>query len=140
MAKFARDYATLYQQEYPYPPVRLFTTHVDTFQINYYVPSEVEVEAAVRRLCPHKSGGHTHLRVEHFKALLREAYPVEGVTPPPTWKVDADHGHSSIYVEHRGYSAGIGVDHPGIDPQVKHRHPGDWTSVDAMEGCEFHHQ
>ena len=82
MAKFARDYATLYQQEYPYPPVRLFTTHVDTFQINYYVPSEVEVEAAVRRLCPHKSGGRTHLRVEHFKALLREAYPVEGVTPP----------------------------------------------------------
>ena len=67
MAKVTKDYATLYQQEDPYPPVRLLSTHVDPFQINDNVPSEVEVESAVQCLRPHKAGNHTHLRAEHFK-------------------------------------------------------------------------
>ena len=61
---------------------------------------------------------------------------------PPTqnWKVDAARGHSTIYVEHQGYSTVIGVDHPGLDPKGKHRHPGDWPSGDAMEVLGSHHQ
>ena len=60
--------------------------------------------------------------------------------PPPTWKVGAACGHSPIYVDPWGDSAGIGVDHPGLDPQGKHRHPGDQTYGDAMEGRGGHHR
>ena len=35
------------------------------------------MEAAVLRLRPLKSVRHTHLRAEHFKQWLREAYPTE---------------------------------------------------------------
>ena len=52
----------------------------------------------------------------------------------------ADHGHSPIYVEHRVDSVGIGVDHPGLDTQRKHRNLGDKSSIDAMAGHGGHHQ
>ena len=35
------------------------------------------MEAALLRLRPHRAGGHTHLRAEHFKYWRREAYPGE---------------------------------------------------------------
>ena len=40
------------------------------------------MEAAVRRLRPHRAGGHTHLRAEHFKQWRREAYPGEQLKNP----------------------------------------------------------
>ena len=63
-------------------------------------------------------------------------------TPPPsqTWKVDAASVNGPIYVEHHGNSSGIGVDHPGVDPEVKYIHLGNWPSGDAMEGSRGHHQ
>ena len=48
-------------------------THTILSKINDEVPTEVEVEASVRRLRLNKAGGHTHLRSEHFKKWLREA-------------------------------------------------------------------
>ena len=66
MAKVTKDYVTLYQKEDPDPPGRPLATHVEPFQINDEVPSEAEVDAEVRLLHPHKEGGHTHLRAEHF--------------------------------------------------------------------------
>ena len=41
------------------------------------------MEAAVCRLPPLKSGGHTHLRAKHFKQWLREACPGENSKTPP---------------------------------------------------------
>ena len=75
MVKVAKDYGTLYQREYPYHPGRLLTTQIDLFHINNDVPSEAEVEAEVRQLHPHKSGGHTQIHTENLKTWLREAYP-----------------------------------------------------------------
>ena len=141
MAKFSKDYTTFYQREDHYPPSWLLSTHVDYFQINNDVPSEAEAEAEVLRLLPLKAGGHTHLRADHFKTWLREAYTGEVATPPSrTWKVDAACGNSPIYVDHQEYSTGIGVDHPGLNLQGKHRHPGDWDFGDYMEGCGGHRQ
>ena len=58
-------------------------THMNLVQVNDTTPSEVEVDAAVHCLNPFKAGVHTHLRAEHFKQWMREAYPGEGskVTP-----------------------------------------------------------
>ena len=52
-------------------------THVDPAKLNNDITSEVEVKAAVRCLLPHRAGGHTHIRAEHFKQWQREAYPGE---------------------------------------------------------------
>ena len=41
------------------------------------------MEAAVRRLRPHRAGRHTHLQVDHFKQWQREAYPGEQSKTPP---------------------------------------------------------
>ena len=54
-------------------------------QVNDVTPSEAEVEAVVRRLCPLKASGHTHLCTEQFKQWLQEAYPGENSKNPP-WK------------------------------------------------------
>ena len=35
------------------------------------------MKAEVQRFLPHKLGGHTHLRAEHFKMWLCKAYPGE---------------------------------------------------------------
>ena len=60
--------------------------------------------------------------------------------PPQTWKVDAACGHRPVYVDHQGYATVIGVDHPGIDLQGKHRHLGDRPPGDALEGRGGHHR
>ena len=54
MDKATKDYATLYQQEDPEPPVQLLATHFDPFKINDEVPLVVEVEVvvAIQRLRP----------------------------------------------------------------------------------------
>ena len=88
MAKFTKDYGTLYFQEDPDPPGQMLVTQVDFFQIKYEVPSEAEVEAEVRRLRPHKAGVHTHLHADHFKTWLRETYLLEGsknLSKPGRW-------------------------------------------------------
>ena len=140
MAKVTKDYDTLYQREDPDPPGRMLATHVDPFYINDDVPSETEVKAAVRCPHPHKAGGHTHLRMEHFNTWILEAYLGEGEKPlPQTFKVDVDRGYSPIYVDHLVYYVGIGLDHTGIYPKEKNMHPGDRPYGDAMEGHGGHH-
>ena len=59
-------------------------------------------------------------------------------TPPPpkTWNFDAACGNSPVYVEHWGYSTEIGVYHPGLDPQGKHRHPWDYPPGDLWKFVE----
>ena len=51
--------------------------------VNYKLPLEAEVEAAVHHLLPHLAGGHTQLRTELFKKLRMEAYPMEQLKTPP---------------------------------------------------------
>ena len=41
------------------------------------------MEASFHRLFPLKACRHTHLRAEHFKQWLREAYPGENSNTPP---------------------------------------------------------
>ena len=65
MEKFSGYFQNLYQREYPHPPGLPLTKHVRPAKVNDEIPSEVE--AAVRRLRPHRAGGNTHLRKEHFK-------------------------------------------------------------------------
>ena len=128
MDNVTKDYSTIYQREKNYPSGQPLTTHVDPFHINDDVPSDMEVKSAVQIHCSHKAVNHTYLCEEHFRTWLCKAYPGEGVNPPPpfqTWKVDSALGHIPIYFEHWGDSVGIRVDHNGINPQEKHRHPGD---------------
>ena len=61
MAKITKDYVTLYQQYDPDPPGQPLATHVDPFHISNEIPTEAEVEAAIRCLNPNKEGGHTYL-------------------------------------------------------------------------------
>ena len=42
----------------------------------------MEAEASARRVCPHNSVRHTHLRVVNFNTWLCDAYPGEGVESP----------------------------------------------------------
>ena len=141
MDKATKDYATLYQQEDPEPPVQLLATHFDPFKINDEVPLVVEVEVvvAIQRLRPHKSGGHTHIHAEHFKTWLCKAYLGEEEKLLKIWKMYVSHGHSPVYLEHHGDDMVIGVYHNGLDPQGKHRHPGDRPPGDALEGCGVHY-
>ena len=57
MWKFRGDFQNLYQMEGPHPPGLLLATHVGSYKVNEEVPSEAELEAAVRRLRPHSAGG-----------------------------------------------------------------------------------
>ena len=82
MEKFRGDFQTLYQSEEPHPPGIPLATHMDPVQLNDETPSEAEVEAAVRRVCPLKAGKHTHLCSENFKQWLREAYPGDNSKTP----------------------------------------------------------
>ena len=50
-------------------------THMDPAKVNEEVPLEAELESEVRCLHPHRAGGHTHLRREHFEQWQREAHP-----------------------------------------------------------------
>ena len=71
MEKVRGYFQALYQIEELHPPVIPLSTHVDSVQVNDATPLEAEVEAEVCHLRPLKAGGHTHLRVEHFKQWLQ---------------------------------------------------------------------
>ena len=75
MDKVKGDLQTLYQKEDPHPPGLTLATHVDPAKVNKNISLEAEVEAALRRLLPHRMVGHTHLRTEHLKHWQQEAYP-----------------------------------------------------------------
>ena len=83
MEKVGGYFQTLYQREEPQTPGLTLATHMDPAKVNEEIPSEVDVEAVVRNLLPHRVGGHTHLRTEHFKQWRREAYPRENLKTPP---------------------------------------------------------
>ena len=76
MEKVRGRFQYLFQREKPHPPGLSLAIHVEPENMNYEVPSEAEVEAAVRRLLPHRTGGHTHLHAEQFKQWQREAYQI----------------------------------------------------------------
>ena len=86
MDNVTKDYSTIYQREKNYPSGQPLTTHVDPFQINDDVPSDMEVKSAVQIHCSHKAVNHTYLCEEHFRTWLCKAYPGEGVNPPPPSK------------------------------------------------------
>ena len=67
MEKVRGDFQTLYQREEPQPPGLPLATHVNPDEVNDKVSLEVEVEAEVGRLRPHRAGGHTPLCAEPFK-------------------------------------------------------------------------
>ena len=67
MEKFRGYFHIFYQREDPHHPGLTLATHVNLAKVNDKIPSEAEVESAVQRLHPHRAGGHTHLRAEHFK-------------------------------------------------------------------------
>ena len=82
MEKVRGDLQNLYHREEPHPPVLPPATHVYPSKMNYKVPLEAEVEAAVRRLRPHRSGRHAHLRAGHIKQWRRESYPWKQLKTP----------------------------------------------------------
>ena len=82
MEKVRGDFQTLYQREKTPPPGPSLSTHNEPIKVNEDIPSEAEVEAAVRRLHPHRTGGHTHLRAEYSKKWQQEAYPMEQLKTP----------------------------------------------------------
>ena len=82
MDKFRGDFQTLYEREEPHTPGLTLETHIDPAKVNDKIPSGVEVEAAVHRLRPHRTGRHTHLRAEHFKQWWREAYHRDQLKTP----------------------------------------------------------
>ena len=59
------------------PPGLPLATNADPAKVNDEISSEAQVEAAVRRLCPHRAGIQTHLRAEYLKQWKQEAYPGE---------------------------------------------------------------
>ena len=82
MEKVRGDFQTLYQWRDPHTPGIPLATHVDPVKVNDATQLEAEVETAVCHLRPLKAGRHTHLRMEHFKQSLREAFPGENLNTP----------------------------------------------------------
>ena len=77
MEKVSRYLQTLNQREETHHPGLTLETHAELVQVNDKILSEVEKEAAVRRLRPYRAGGHTHLHAEHFRQWQMEYYPRE---------------------------------------------------------------
>ena len=75
-------FQNLYQWGDPHTPDLILATHVDLVQVKDATPSEADMEASFHRLFPLKACRHTHLRAEHFKQWLREAYPGENSKTP----------------------------------------------------------
>ena len=83
MDKVTGYYAALYRREDLTPPGGPVMTHVMSFMIKDDVPTEADVEAAVRCLCQNKAGVHMQLRSDNLKKWPREAYLEEGTNTPP---------------------------------------------------------
>jgi hypothetical protein len=68
----SNEYRTLYQTTQP--PGEPFTTHIDTpFPVDDDIPTEQEIADAIRNLKNGKAPGHSGIRAEHLKELLRQA-------------------------------------------------------------------
>ena len=67
MEKVRGGFQTFHHREETHTPGLPLATHIDPAKVNDKIPSEAELEAAIRRLCPHSAIGHTHLRAKHFK-------------------------------------------------------------------------
>ena len=65
--KVRGEFQTLYQRKEAHPPALTLETHINPVKVNNKIPSEAEVEASVRRLHPHRAGGHAHICMEYFK-------------------------------------------------------------------------
>ena len=114
MYKVRGYFQTLYQREEPHTPVLPLATHVNPAKVNDEIPSEVEMEEAVRRLCPHRAGVNTHLRAWHFNHWQQEAYPQGSVKDPPTeGALDVPGRHGTAYGAHGGDTSGAWMDGPG---------------------------
>ena len=85
METVREDFQTLYWREDPPPPGQHLATHVKPVKVNNEITFKAEVEVAVQLLLPHREGGHTHLRMEHFNKWRREAYPWEQ-SKTPLWR------------------------------------------------------
>ena len=102
-----------------FPPRRLVSTHVKPVRVYYNVFLERGLEAGLQWLQLHKSGGHTHLRAEHFKKWIQEEYLDEGGSTPPLppqagamTEADGDH---SVHVSAQGDPKLTSVDYPSPD-------------------------
>ena len=83
MEKVRVDYHTLFQREETHTPGLPLATHIKPAKVNDDILSEAEVEAAIQRVRPHRSGRNTHLFEEHLKKWQREAYPSGTVEETP---------------------------------------------------------
>ena len=135
MEKVGGYFQTLYQREEPQTPGLTLATHMDPAKVNEEIPSEVDVEAVVRNLRPHRVGGHTHLRTEHLKQWWSEAYPREQFKTPPSEGALAVSGkYCTAYVAHGGDPTVFGVYFPGLNSKRDHQHTGHRPTRDPVDG------
>ena len=135
MEKVRRRFQYLFQREKPHPPGLSLAIHVEPANMNYEVPSEAEVEAAARRLFPHRAGGHTHLHAEQFKQWQREAYPGDQSNKPSRrerWLCLVDILHHMWRTEE--IPKGYGMDYPSPNSKMDHGHTGYGPGRDPAEG------
>ena len=66
----------------PPTPGQPLLIHVTPFQIDYVIPTEVDMDAVVRQLKKHKAGVHTHLRYKHLKGWMQDSYLYRYTTLP----------------------------------------------------------
>ena len=64
-----------------------------------------------------RSGGHTHIWVEHLQACLRESYPVKDSASPPQHNLLAETGRlDSVHVVERLHPNGTRLYCAGYNP------------------------
>ena len=135
MEKVRGDLQTLYQREEPHLPGLTLATHVKPDEVNNDIPLEAEVETAVRRLRPHRAGGHTHLCAENFKQWRRETYSGEQSKTPPAEGILGVPGRpSTSHVANGGDPPRVGIDDPGTDSEGDHQHKSHQPAGDTVEG------
>ena len=81
-----------------------------------------------------REGTPTYVRIILRNGYLRRTLLREHTPPPHARAVAESSGDNPINVLARGDPKGFRVDDSSPDTQGKHRHPGDWPVLIAVEG------